>query len=66
MSTKTAYDKAFNSWVKSQKNTIKQVELNIQNSENMVKVHTEALEIQRECLAHETGLLEEALKNSQE
>ena len=66
MSTKSAYKKAFNTWVESQKNTIEQVEINIANSENMIRVHKEALKISKKALKHEKELLEAALNNEAE
>ena len=56
MSTEKEYQEAFKSWVECQENQIKQIELNIQNCENMVAVHSEALELQKKSLKAEKEL----------
>ena len=61
MSTKTAYKKAFNGWVESQKSVIRQVEMNISNSENMIEGHTEAVKVNKKALKFEKELLEKAI-----
>lgn len=62
MSTDKAYKKAFEQWEKSQRNLEKQIELNIQNSKNMIEVHQEALRIQEKSLRYEKELLEKAIE----
>lgn len=62
MSIDKEYEACFDQWVKSQKNLIKQVEMNITNSENMIAVHKESLEIQKESLIMEQGLLDKAIE----
>lgn len=61
MSTDAEYQKAFNQWEKVQRNCIKQIEYNIQNSERMIEVHSESLELSRTSLQYEKELLESAI-----
>lgn len=63
MSTKKIYEKAFSAWEENQKNVIEQIEMNIQNSKNMVEVHSKSLKILRKSLKAEKQLLETAVKN---
>lgn len=63
MSTEKEYEKAFKSWREQQENTIKQIEMNIQNSKNMIEVHTESLGILERSLKHEKELLKKAVEN---
>lgn len=60
--TNKEYRRAFDTWVKQQNNTIRQIEYNIENSKRMVEVHTEALELQKKSLKYETELLHKALE----
>ena len=65
MSTDKIYDKVFANWKESQENVIEQIDLNIQNSRNMIEVHKKSLKILLKGSKLEKQLLEAAVKNKQ-
>jgi hypothetical protein len=59
METDENFKKSCELWVKGQENLIEQIKVNITNSENMVKLHSKALKLQKDTLAHEIQYLEQ-------
>jgi len=57
MSAENDYQKSVDFWIKSQENLIEQIKIAIDNSEKMVKIHSDQLELSKQQLRHEEDYL---------